>query len=243
MNSAADRISAFNGLEHCNFDHGLARMIEHTLLKPETTTHEIEKLCEEAKQYCFMSVCINPSYIKLCARILNNTDVIVCTVVGFPLGATSSAAKVFEAEQAIKDGACEIDMVMNIGMLKSGDYEYVQQDIAAVVNAAHRYGALVKVIIETCLLTDEEKVKACMLVKQAGADFVKTSTGFAKGGATISDIILMRKVVGPEFGIKASGGISSREQVLALIANGANRIGSSASVRIVSDYNNHQLHI
>jgi deoxyribose-phosphate aldolase len=212
-------------------------MIDHTLLKSETTRQDIEKLCAEAKQYKFTSVCVNPSYVKLCVQLLRDVDVKICSVIGFPLGATSSAAKAFETKQAIKDGAREVDMVINVGMLKSGEYEYVEQDILAVVNTAHRFGALTKVIIETGLLTDEEKIRACEIAKHAGADFVKTSTGFTKVGATTDDIVLMRKVVGPKIGIKASGGISTQEQALALIASGANRIGASASVKIVTGEN------
>ena len=234
VKSGADRISTGVGLGQDTFDPGLARMIDHTLLKPDATQKEIEKLCAEAKQYGFASVCINPSFVKLCAQLLRDTDVKVCTVIGFPLGATSSAAKAYEADRAIKDGAREVDMVINVGMLKSGEYEYVKEDILSVVTAAHSFGVLTKVIIETGLLTDEEKVKACMLAKQAGADFVKTSTGFAKGGATAGDIALMRKVVGPELGVKASGGVRSQEDALALIASGADRIGASASVKIVT---------
>ena len=234
VQSGADRISTGVGLEQNTFDPGLARMIDHTLLKPDATQKEIEKLCAEAKQYGFASVCINPSYVKLCAALLRETEVKVCTVIGFPLGATSSAAKAFETDRAIKDGAREVDMVINIGMLKSGEYESVKEDILSVVSSAHSFGVLAKVIIETGLLTDEEKIKACMLAKQAGADFVKTSTGFAKGGATAGDIALMRKVVGPELGVKASGGVRSQEDARALIASGADRIGASASVKIVT---------
>jgi deoxyribose-phosphate aldolase len=234
VQSGADRISTGIGLEENTFDPDLARMIDHTLLRPDATQKEIEKLCAEAKQYRFASVCINPSNVKLCAELLRDTDVKVCTVIGFPLGATSSAAKAFETDRAIKDGACEVDMVINVGMLKSGEYKYVEEDILSVVSAAHSFGVLTKVIIETGLLTDEEKVKACMLAKHAGADFVKTSTGFVKGGATVGDIALMRKVVGPELGVKASGGVRSQEDALALIASGADRIGASASVKIVT---------
>jgi deoxyribose-phosphate aldolase len=232
--SSANRIPAGEGAEQGLFDANLALMIDHTLLKPEATRSEIEKLCAEAIRYQFAGVCINPAYVKLCAQLLHNSDIKVCTVIGFPLGATSSEAKVFETEQAIKDGAREIDMVMNIGMLKSGEYEYVEQDILAVVRMAHRSRVLTKVIIETGLLADEEKVKACALVKHAGADFVKTSTGFAGRGATTGDVALLRKIVGPDVGVKASGGVRSREQALALIASGANRIGTSASVQIVT---------
>jgi deoxyribose-phosphate aldolase len=233
VQSSADRTSANVELEQEAFNHELARMIDHTLLKPEATQKEIEKLCEEAKHYGFASVCINPSNVKLCAKLLHNTQVKVCTVIGFPLGATSNAAKAFETEQAIKDGAREVDMVINIGMLKSGEYEYVEEDILSVVSVAHSFGVLAKVIIETGLLTDEEKVKACMLAKHAGANFVKTSTGFVKGGATVDDIALMRKTVGTKLGVKASGGVRSQKEALALIASGANRIGASASVKIV----------
>ena len=234
VQSGADRISTGIGLEENTFDPDLARMIDHTLLRPDATQKEIEKLCTEAKQYRFASVCINPSNVKLCAGLLRDTDVKVCTVIGFPLGATSSAAKAFETDRAIKDGAREVDMVINVGMLKSGEYNYVEEDILSVVSVAHSYGVLTKVIIETGLLTDEEKVKACMLAKHAGANFVKTSTGFVKGGATVGDIALMRKVVGPELGVKASGGVRSQEDALALIASGADRIGASASVKIVT---------
>ncbi len=212
----------------------LARMIDHTLLKPDATLQEIENLCAEAKHYGFASVCINPAYVKLCADLLSNSNVKVCTVIGFPLGATSSAAKTFETERAIKHGASEVDMVINIGMLKSGEYDYVEHEILAVVETAHRLKALVKVIIETGLLNNDEKIKACVLAKHAGADFVKTSTGFVKGGATVKDIALIRKVVGPELGVKASGGVRSKKKALALIASGATRIGASASVKIVT---------
>lgn len=216
-------------------DAKLAGMIDHTLLKPEATLQEIETLCAQAKQYNFASVCVNPGFVKLCADLLRNSVVKVCTVIGFPLGATSSAAKAFEAERAMKHGASEVDMVINIGMLKSGEYDYVEHDIFAVVDAAHRLRGIVKVIIETGLLNDDEKVKACALSKHAGADFIKTSTGFAKGGATVEDIALIRKVVGPELGIKASSGVRTKEQALALIAAGATRIGTSAGVAIVTE--------
>lgn len=222
------------GREQGAFDAKLAQMIDHTLLKPEATMQEIENLCAEAKHYGFVCVCVNPSYVKLCADLLRNSGVKVCTVIGFPLGATSSAAKAFETERAIKHGASEVDMVINIGMLKSGEYDYVEHDIFTVVDAAHRLRVLTKVIIETGLLNDDEKVKACALAKHAGADFVKTSTGFVKGGATVEDVALMRKVVGPELGVKASGGVRSKKQALALIASGATRIGASASVKIVT---------
>ncbi|MER3524592.1 MAG: deoxyribose-phosphate aldolase [Ignavibacteria bacterium] len=208
-------------------------MIDHTLLKPEATISDIEKLCDEARKYGFASVCINPCYVALCAKLLRGTDVKVCTVIGFPLGATLSSVKAFEAEHALRDGAQEVDMVINVGLLKSRQYEYVESDIFAVVNTAKRYRALTKVILETGLLTDEEKVKACVLAKRAGADFVKTSTGFGKGGATVGDIALMRRVVGSAMGVKASGGVRTREDALAIVAHGADRIGASASVKIV----------
>ncbi|MEK7671219.1 MAG: deoxyribose-phosphate aldolase [Bacteroidota bacterium] len=209
-------------------------MIDHTMLKSEATTSEIEKLCDEARKFSFASVCINPSYVSLCAKLLRGTDVKVCTVIGFPLGATLTAVKAFETEHAIRDGAGEVDMVINVGMLKSKQYDYVENDIFAVVSTAKRYRVLSKVILETGLLTDEEKVKGCVLAKRAGADFVKTSTGFGKGGATVGDIALMRRVVGSAMGVKASGGVRSREDALAMVAHGADRIGASASVKIVS---------
>jgi len=234
LNNGASRISAGRGIEAAGgVTADLARMIDHTLLKPEATPAEVQKLCEEARKYSFASVCINAGYVPLCARLLRGTPVRVCTVIGFPLGATSTAAKAFETEQAIRDGAQEVDMVINVGMLKSGDTVYVERDIAAVVNVARRHRVLTKVIIETALLTDEEKVKACLLTKKIGADFVKTSTGFAKGGATAGDIALMRRVVGSAMGVKAAGGVRSREDALAMVASGADRIGASASVRIV----------
>ncbi|MEW6004617.1 MAG: deoxyribose-phosphate aldolase [Stygiobacter sp.] len=215
-------------------DQNIARMIDHTLLKPEATPDEIKKLCAEAKQYNFASVCINPCYVSLCADLLKGSKVKVCTVIGFPLGATTTEVKRFEAEQAIQNGAQEIDMVINVGMLKQGNYEYVFNDINQVVLAAKRNRALTKVIIETSLLTDEEKVKACLLSKNAKADFVKTSTGFSKGGATAGDVALMRYVVGSSMGVKASGGVRTAEDAKAMIESGADRIGASASVKIVS---------
>ncbi len=235
VHTGAARVSAGIGIDAAGgIETELAGMIDHTLLKPEATKQQIVELCGEAKKYRFASVCINPSYVSLCAKILRDTPVKVCTVIGFPLGATSTAAKAFEAEQALRDGAREVDMVINVGMLKSGEYDYVENDIFAVVNTARRYGALTKVILETALLTDEEKIKGCLLAKRAGADFVKTSTGFSKGGATVGDIALMRKVVGSAMGVKASGGVRTREEALAMVASGADRIGASASVKIVS---------
>ncbi len=234
VRNGAARVSAGMGIEAAGgVETDLGRMIDHTLLKPEATREQITQLCAEAKKYNFASVCINPSYVSLCAKLLRDTPVKVCTVIGFPLGATTTAAKAFEGDHALRDGARELDMVINVGRLKSGDYEYVENDIFAVVSTARRYGALTKVIIETALLTDEEKIKACLLAKRAGADFVKTSTGFSKGGATVGDIALMRRVVGSAMGVKASGGVRTREEALAMVASGADRIGASASVKIV----------
>ncbi|MGE5399402.1 MAG: deoxyribose-phosphate aldolase [Ignavibacteriales bacterium] len=215
-------------------DQNLARMIDHTLLKPDATVDEVKKLCGEAKEYKFASVCINPSFVPLCRDLLKNTEVKVCTVIGFPLGATTTEVKRFEAEQALQNGAQEIDMVLNIGRLKQGDYEYVFNDINQVVLAAKKYNAICKVILETALLTDEEKIKACVICKTAKADFVKTSTGFSKGGATAGDIALMRYVVGTAIGVKASGGIRTLEDAETMIESGADRIGASASVKIVT---------
>lgn len=209
----------------------IASMIDHTILKPEATENEIKVLCKEAVEYNFASVCVNPSMVSLSATILEGSPVKVCTVIGFPLGATTTAVKAFETEQTIKEGATEVDMVINVGKLKERDLEYVKNDIKAVVKAANGK-ALTKVIIETCLLTDEEKVIACQLSKEAGADFVKTSTGFSTGGATAADIKLMRETVGPDMGVKASGGVRSREDALIMIENGATRIGASASIAI-----------
>ncbi|MFH1195922.1 MAG: deoxyribose-phosphate aldolase [bacterium] len=212
----------------------IARMIDHTLLKPEATPDEIKNLCAEALEYQFASVCINPCYVSLCSDILKGSIVKVCTVIGFPLGAGTTETKRFEAETAIKNGAQEIDMVMNIGKLKSGDYKYVFEDINQVVLAAKKNRLVCKVIIETALLSDEEKVKACLISKEAKADFVKTSTGFSKGGATAADVALMKYVVGSSVGVKASGGVKTHEDAEAMIASGADRIGASASVKIVT---------
>jgi deoxyribose-phosphate aldolase len=213
----------------------LAGLIDHTLLKPEATPDKIAQLCAEAKEYHFWSVCINPTNVRQCAELLKGSPVKVCTVIGFPLGANTTAVKVFEAQTAIDEGAAEVDMVINIGALKAGHYDQVLQDIKAVVQAAHAKGALTKVIIETVFLSDEEKVKACQLAKQAGADFVKTSTGFSGGGANVHDIELMRKTVGPEMGVKASGGVHNLAEASALVAAGASRIGASAGVKIVQE--------
>jgi len=215
-----------------DYDRELARMIDHTLLKPDATLEQVRKLCKEALEYGFWSVCINPTWVALCAKMLQNSKVKVCTVIGFPLGATSSASKAAEAAEAIRNGATEVDMVLNVGALKSGQPDVVLEDIRAVVKSA-KPRALVKVILETGLLTSEEKVKACELAKQAGADFVKTSTGFGPGGATPEDIALMRKTVGPSMGVKASGGIRDFDTAQAVVKAGASRIGASASVNIV----------
>lgn len=215
-------------------DSRIARMIDHTLLKPDATADQIAQLCYEARKYHFASVCINPSHVKLCADLLKDTDVKVCTVIGFPLGASSPDVKVFETQTALNDGATEIDMVINIGAIKSRDLELSARDIRGVVMTAHKANALVKVIIETALLDEEEKVIACLLAKEAGADYVKTSTGFSGGGATVEDIALMRRVVGPFVGVKASGGIRDRAAAESMVAAGATRIGASAGVKIVS---------
>ncbi len=216
-------------------DPDLASMIDHTLLKPDATPDQIAQLCYEARKYRFASVCVNPAHVKLCAELLRGTRVKVCTVIGFPLGASSPSVKTYETETALKDGATEIDMVINIGALKGQDHTLVARDIQGVVRTAHAAGAIVKVIIETSLLTHDEKVTACLLAKEAGADYVKTSTGFAGGGATVEDITLMRRVVGPEMGVKASGGVKSFEDARSMVAAGATRIGASAGVKIVQD--------
>ena len=210
----------------------IASMIDHTLLKPEATPAQVEKLCAEAAEYHFASVCVNPVYIPLAARLLDGTGVKVCCVVGFPLGAIAPEQKAAEAASCAAMGAEELDMVIHVGAAKAGDWALVQRDIAGVVKAAA--GRTVKAIIETCLLTDEEKVKACEAAKAAGADFVKTSTGFSTGGATTHDIALMRKTVGPEMGVKASGGIRDYATAMAMIEAGANRIGASAGIEIVA---------
>ena len=209
----------------------LNKYIDHTLLKPDASQEQIETLIEEAKKYDFASVCVNPTWVNFAAQALKGTDVKVCTVIGFPLGANTPELKAFETSDAIQNGANEIDMVINIGALKSRNFDLVERDIRAVVEAAK--GTLVKVIIETCLLTDDEKVKACQLAQKAGADFVKTSTGFSTGGATVADVALMRKTVGPDMGVKASGGARSYEDALAFIKAGATRIGASSGVAIM----------
>ena len=211
----------------------LAKYIDHTLLKPQASQADIQKICDEAKQYHFASVCVNPSYIAFVAEQLKGTDVTPCCVVGFPLGACTPAAKAFETADAVANGAKEVDMVINVGAIKSGDWALVQQDIAGVVAAAAGH-AKVKVILETCLLTDEEKVQACKASVAAGADFVKTSTGFSTGGATVEDVRLMRQTVGPDIGVKASGGVRTYEDAIAMIEAGASRLGASAGAKIVA---------
>lgn len=212
-----------------------ASLIDHTLLKPEASESDIGTLCKEAAQYGFASVCVNPFWVKKAAEFLRGTGVPVCTVIGFPLGATLPDVKAFEARRSIFNGALEVDMVINIGALKSGDDCAVEDDIRRVVEAAHENEVLCKVIIETALLTDEEKVRACLAAKNAGADFVKTSTGFAKGGATTQDIALMRRVVGSNLGVKASGGVKGIEDAKAMVEAGATRIGASVGVKIAQE--------
>ncbi len=220
-------------LTEMEINMNIAGLIDHTALKPDTTKAQIEKLCSEAIEYGFASVCVNPCYVSLCSQLLKDSKIKVCTVIGFPLGATTTAIKAAEASEAIQNGAKEVDMVINVGAVKTGDFDYVKQDIAAVVQAA-KGKALVKVILETCLLTDEEKKVCCRICKEAGADFVKTSTGFSTGGATVEDIRLMRDIVKPDLGVKASGGIRDYETAKAMIDAGASRIGASASVAIAN---------
>jgi len=211
----------------------IAKYIDHTNLKSYATKEDIIKLCEEAKKYGFYAVCVNPYRVKLAKEHLKGTDIKVASVIGFPLGATPTEVKVFEAKKALENGADELDMVINIGALKDKNYEYVKKDIEDVTKVAHEKGAIVKVIIETCYLSEEEKEIACKLAMEAGADFVKTSTGFGTGGATIEDVKLMRKVVGDKLGVKAAGGIRTYEEALAMINAGANRIGTSSGVKII----------
>ncbi len=210
----------------------MAKFIDHTLLKPQASLEDIRKVCDEAKAYNTASVCVNPSYIKFVAQQLEGTDVTPCCVIGFPLGATTPNVKAFEAAEAVSNGAGEVDMVINVGAVKSGDWALVERDIAAVVTAVDGE-AKVKVIIETCLLTDEEKVLACQAAKRVGADFVKTSTGFSTGGATVEDVRLMRQTVGPEMGVKASGGVRTYADAVAMIEAGASRLGASSGKAIV----------
>lgn len=229
VDQGAARIGAGPAVTRLNGN--LAQYIDHTLLKPEATRRQIERLCEEAKTFRFASVCVNPTWVSFCADLLQGTGIPVCTVVGFPLGATTPETKAYETRQAVHQGAGEIDMVINIGRLKSGEYDTVRDDIAGVVQAAE--GRVVKVIIETCYLTDEEKIKACILSMEARAHFVKTSTGFGPKGATPGDVALMRRVVGPVMGVKASGGIRGTQAAREMIEAGASRLGASASVAIV----------
>lgn len=211
---------------------GIARYIDHTNLKPSTTEEQVRQLCSEAREYGFASVCVNPTWVSLCVNLLADTDVKVCTVIGFPLGATLPEIKAEEARRAVQQGASEVDMVLNIGALKTGNHVLVEQDVYAVRKATP--DAILKVIIETCLLTDDEKVTACKIAQKVGADFVKTSTGFAGGGATVEDVALMRRTVGDEVGVKASGGIRSFEDAQSMIQAGANRLGCSAGIAITS---------
>ena len=215
--------------------HDWASLIDHTLLKPEASEADIRKLCDEAAEFGFASVCVNPGWVKRASEFLRGSGVPVCTVIGFPLGATLPDVKAYEARRSIFNGAKEVDMVINIGALKSGDDCAVEDDIRAVADAAHENGVLCKVIIETALLTDEEKVRACLAAKNAGADFVKTSTGFSKGGATVNDIALMRRTVGNALGVKASGGVKGIEDARAMFEAGATRIGASVGVKIAQE--------
>ena len=229
--NGADRVS-FHG-DAADVPMDLARYIDHTLLKPEAKAADIDELCAEAREYQFASVCINPTWVKRAANSLRGSGVVTCTVIGFPLGASTTAIKAMEARRALREGAREVDMVLNVGALKSGEYDAVREDIAQVAEAAHEVGGLCKVILETALLTDEEKVIASSLAKDAKADFVKISTGFGSGGATVYDVALMRETVGPDMGVKASGGVRTLEDVEDMIAAGASRIGASAGVQIV----------
>ncbi len=232
VGNGADRI-AYHG-RGGDVPRDLARYIDHTLLKPDATAADVDRLCDEAIEHGFAAVCINPTWVRRAADRVRGTDVAVASVIGFPFGAGTSEVKAMEARRAIRDGAREIDMVLNIGALRSGMQDVVREDIAKVSDACHESGALNKVIIETALLTDEEKVVACHLAKEAKADYVKTSTGYASGGATVFDVALMREAVGPRIGVKASGGIRTAEDVQDMIAAGATRIGASAGVKIVT---------
>jgi len=213
----------------------IAAFIDHTLLKPTAVPAQIEALCQEAMEHGFAAVCVNPSHVKLAAQQLRHSAVKLCTVIGFPLGASTTAAKVFETKEAVELGAEEVDMVINIGALKARDDALVEYDIAGVVKAAHQGGAICKVIIETCFLSDEEKIRACQLAQKAGAEFVKTSTGFGGGGATAADVALMRQTLGPEMGVKASGGIRTFADAKAMLGAGATRLGVSAGVKIAQE--------
>src|SRR5450759_884114 len=234
VNAGAERLSSTIGV--IPQDLNLAKMIDHTLLKPDATQEQIAQLCFEARKYGFASVCINPTWVELCAKLLEGSPVKVCTVIGFPLGATSAEVKTFETQVALDHGATEIDMVINVGALKARDLELVAKDILGVVTAAHARKSIVKVIIEAILLTDEEKTIACLLSKEAGADYVKTSTGFASGGATVHDVALMRRVVGPEMGVKAAGGVRTYEDAENMIKAGATRIGASTGGKIIQEH-------
>jgi deoxyribose-phosphate aldolase len=231
VNAGATRLTSTLGNTAVGSE--IAAMIDHTLLKADASQDQIAQLCYEARKHGFAAVCVNPAYVKLCSQLLQGTTVHVCTVVGFPLGATSPEVKAYEAQQSIDDGATEVDMVINIGALKSKDYALVERDIATVARTCNAGGAILKVIIEAALLSDEEKVIACQLAKTAGAEYVKTSTGFGPGGATVHDVALMRHSVGPEMGIKAAGGIGTLEDAQAMVSAGATRIGASAGVKIV----------
>src|SRR5882724_4228625 len=233
VDAGASRISLVLGQTGTARDW--ASLIDHTLLKPEATDEDIKKLCEEAARYRFASVCVNPTWVRAASCNLRGTGVPVCTVIGFPLGATLADVKAYEARRAIFDGATEVDMVINVGALKSGDDCLVENDIRSVVEVAHEYEAICKVIIETALLTDEEKVRACLAAKKAGADFVKTSTGFAKGGANVADVALMRRTVGSELGVKASGGVKGLDDARKMVEAGATRIGASVGVKIAQE--------
>ncbi len=231
LQNGAPRLSTTLGVSNVSQD--IAGYIDHTLLKPDASQAEVAQLCHEARQYHFAAVCVNPTNVLLCSQLLQGSGVEVCTVVGFPLGATPPEVKAYEAQQAVSDGATEVDMVINVGALKSKEYDLVQRGIATVSRTSHNGGAICKVIIEAALLTDEEKVKACELAQAAGADYVKTSTGFGPGGATLHDVALMRQVVGPEMGVKAAGGIRTYQDAEAMVKAGATRIGASASIKIV----------
>jgi deoxyribose-phosphate aldolase len=232
IDAGASRLGLYAGEK---VPSGVASLIDHTLLKADATRQDIEKLCREAREFGFATVCINPHWVSLAARLLRGSSAGVCTVVGFPLGATTADVKHYETRRVIYDGANEVDMVINVGALKSGDLGVVERDIAAVVSACRDCGVLSKVIIEAALLTEDEKVTACALSKAAGADYVKTSTGFGPGGATVADVALMRRVVGPEIGVKAAGGVRDYEALKSLVSAGASRVGASAGVKIVQE--------
>ncbi len=230
LDAGASRLTAAPGVR---VDPGVAGMIDHTLLKPVATRDQVAQLCDEASEFHFISVCVNPTWVDFCVQRLQGSGVKVCAVIGFPLGATTPEAKIYESEQCLLRGAGELDMVVNIGALKGREDELVERDIRGVADACRRAGALSKVILETGLLTDDEKVRACQLSRAAGADYVKTSTGFGAGGATVADVTLMRQTVGPLMGVKASGGVGSARDAEEMIAAGATRIGASAGIKIV----------